>query len=297
MVFLIRNRSNSLIKIKQLAAAGCFVFFVGCIGEYGPNTPEDTELARVGTYSLTLADALESIQLTPERDSAAQVKLYINNWVKNHVVLQKAEVELYPDEKKFSKHLEEYRNSLIRFAYEQKYISNNLDTNVTAKQIAEFYAENEKNFELKENIVRVRYVLLDKNKTNLKAKAKSLLVSKSQNSKMEFARFVQKNKLQAYWDDSTWVFFDELRSLTNIDTYNPEDFLRNNAYCEAIDSAKISLIAFVDYKIKDSSSPLEFEKEKISRMILNQRKRKLIEEMEMKIYDEALKEGDVKFYD
>ncbi|MCX6182461.1 MAG: hypothetical protein NT150_11080 [Bacteroidetes bacterium] len=283
-----------MLKTKQLAVAGCFVFFIGCVDSFTPDAPEDTELARVGTYSLTLAEALSAIQVTADRDSAAQVKLYVNNWVKSHVVLQKAETELYPDEKKFSKQLEEYRNSLIRYTYEQKYVNENLDTNVSDKEIAAFYNENHKNFELKENIVRVRYLYLPKKKANLKSKAKQILTSNSKNSKTDFLRFMQKNKLEGYWNDSSWVFFADVLNLVPIETYNTEDFLRSNRYYETIDSAKYSLIAFKEFKIKDSSSPLEFEKEKIRRIILNQRKRKLIEEMEMKIYDEALKEGDVK---
>jgi hypothetical protein len=293
MAFLRKNRSKGLLKMKQLAAVGCFVFFSGCVA-FGPEAPEDTELARVGTYSLTLAEVLEAIQLTPERDSAAQVKLYVNNWVKNHVVIQKAEIELYPDEKKFSKQLEEYRNSLIRYAYEQKYISENLDTTVSAKEITDFYKENQKNFELKENIVRIRYLFLDKKKSALKSKAKNLLTATGKNSREDFVRFIKKNKLEAYWDDSTWVFFADVLNLVPIETYNAEDFLSSHHYYETIDSLKISLITFTAFKIKDSSSPLEFEKEKIRRIILNQRKRKLIEDMEMKVYDEALKEGDVK---
>ncbi|MFM7022175.1 MAG: hypothetical protein ACKOXB_04295 [Flavobacteriales bacterium] len=278
--------------MKQLAVAGCFVFFTGCVF-FGPEAPEDVELARVGTYSLTLAEVLDVIQFTSE-DSAAQVKLYVNNWVKNHVVLQKAETELYPDEKKYSKQLEEYRNSLIRYTYEQKYISEYLDTNVSAREIAEFYKNNQKNFELKEDIVRVRYLFLKKKDERLKNKAKAILTSNAKTAKTDFLRFTMKNKLEGYWDDSTWIFFADVLNLVPIETYNAEDFLRSNRYYETIDSVKYSLISFREFKIKDSSSPLEFEKEKIRRMILNQRKRKLIENMEQRIYEEAMKDGDVK---
>ncbi len=295
MVCLKRNSRFNILNVKQLVFTGCFAVLFACV-DLKSADPTEQELAKVGVYTLFLSDVLADIQLTPEKDSAAQVKLYINNWVKNHVVLQKAETELYSEEKKFSKQLEEYRNSLMRYAYEQKYVRDNLDTVVGEKEIAAFYNQNARNFELKEDVVRVRYVLLNKNKIKFKAKLKSLLTSNTVKAKKEFITFCAKNKLDCYWNDSTWVFFDEFRNIVPLKSYNNEDFLRSTKYYECNDSLKLDLMYFTNFKIKDSASPIDFEREKIKRIILNQRKLKLIEEMEIKVYDEALKEGDVEVY-
>lgn len=290
-----RNRNSFLKLAKQLVYASCFAVFMAC-SPFNAQDPSEHELAKVGVYTLYLSDVLDAIQLSAEKDSAAMVKLYVNNWVKSHVVLQKAETELYAEEKKFSKQLEEYRNSLIRYAYEQKYIAEHLDTVVTDKEIRSFYNANQNNFELKEDVIRVRYVFVDKKKANLKSILKILLTSTKATAQKDFLVFCNKNKLQGYWEDSTWVFFDEFLSLVPLETYNKEDFLRKTKYYEAADSVKLSLVAFTDFKIKEGASPLEFEREKIKRIILNQRKIKLIEEMEKAVYEEAVKEGDVEEY-
>ncbi len=296
LMHCLKRNSQSLFKVvKQLVCASCFAVFIAC-SPFGSEAPEDKELAKVGVYTLYLSDVLEAIQLSAEKDSAAMVKLYVNNWVKSHVVLQKAETELYAEEKKFSKQLEEYRNSLIRYAYEQKYIAEHLDTVVTDKEIQSFYNANQHNFELKEDVVRVRYAFVDKKKSALKPKLKTLLNSNKITAQKDFLLFCKKNKLQGYWDDSTWVFFDEFLTLVPMETYNKEDFLRKTKYYEAADSVKLSLVAFTDFKIKEGASPLEFEREKIKRIILNQRKIKLIEEMEKAVYEEAVKDGDVEEY-
>ncbi|MFZ9956575.1 MAG: hypothetical protein ACO3E1_10695, partial [Flavobacteriales bacterium] len=70
----------------------------------------------------------------------------------------------------------------------------------------------------------------------------------------------------------------------------------SSKYYEGADSVKYSLVTFTDFKIKDGASPLEFEREKIKRIILNQRKIKLMEEMEKSVYDEAVKDGEVEEY-
>ncbi len=296
MYCLNRNNNNFFNIVQQLAYAGCFTIFMGCSPFAANNDPSQKELAKVGVYTLYLSDVLDAVQINGEKDSAAAVKLYVNNWVKSHVVLQKAETELYAEEKKFSKQLEEYRNSLIRYAYEKKYIAEHLDTVVTEKEIKAFYNQNAKNFELKQDVVRVRYALLNKKKGALKSKVKTLLKSNKKTAQKDFLNFCKKNKLQGYWDDSTWVFFDDFMNIVPIKTYNNEDFLRSSKYYEGADSVKYSLVTFTDFKIKDGSSPLEFEREKIKRIILNQRKIKLVEEMEKSVYEEAVKDGEVEEY-
>jgi hypothetical protein len=291
-----RNNNNFFKIVKQLVYTGCFTIFMACSPFAAYNDPSEKELAKVGVYTLYLSDVLDAVQINGDKDSAATVKLYVNNWVKSHVVLQKAETELYAEEKKFSKQLEEYRNSLIRYAYEKKYIAEHLDTVVTEKEIQSFYNQNAKNFELKQDVVRVRYALLDKKKGALKSKAKTLLQSNKKTAQKEFLDFCKKNKLQGYWDDSTWVFFDDFMNVVPIVTYNNDDFLRSSKYYEGADSVKYSLVTFTDFKIKDGASPLEFEREKIKRIILNQRKIKLVEEMEKLVYDEAVKDGEVEEY-
>jgi hypothetical protein len=58
----------------------------------------------------------------------------------------------------------------------------------------------------------------------------------------------------------------------------------------------IYLVSIKGFKIKDSLSPLSFEINNIRNMIINQRKLKLIEQMENKAYEEAGKKGDIEIY-
>ena len=74
-----------------------------------------------------------------------------------------------------------------------------------------------------------------------------------------------------------------------IKTYDKEQFLQNNRFIEIEDSVSLFLVNIKGFKIKDSLSPLSFEKDNIKNLILNQRKLRLIEEMEKKAYEDALK--------
>ena len=58
-------------------------------------------------------------------------------------VLHKAESNLDDDQKSVEKQLEEYRNSLITYAYETELIKQKLDTVVSEDEIAAFYKNNQ----------------------------------------------------------------------------------------------------------------------------------------------------------
>src|SRR5258706_606794 len=74
-----------------------------------------------------------------KQDSLAVTKNYINNWIHQRVVLHKAESNLDDEKKDVDRQLQEYRNSLIRYAYESELVRQRLDTNVSDKEIETFY--------------------------------------------------------------------------------------------------------------------------------------------------------------
>ena len=51
------------------------------------------------------------------------------------------------------------------------------------------------------------------------------------------------------------------------------------------------------FKIKESISPLSFERDNIKTLIINRRKLFLIEDMEKTSFENALKENDIKIFD
>ena len=99
-----------------------------------------------------------------------------------------------------------------------------------------------------------------------------------------------------FLDNETWVLFNNLTKNIPIKTYNQELFLKNNRFIEITDVPYHYLINFIDFKIKESISPLSIEKENIRRIILNKRKMELIKNMENEIFDYALKNNKFEIY-
>ena len=82
------------------------------------------------------------------KDSVELVKNYIDNWVRQNLVLHKAEQNLNAEALNASieKQLEDYKTSLITFAYEKELIRQKLDTGVSEIEIEDYYNKNPQNF-------------------------------------------------------------------------------------------------------------------------------------------------------
>lgn len=230
-------------------------------------------------------------------DSTTIIKNYINNWVRQKIVLHKAEKNLNSEQKDFTQQIEDYQNSLIIYTYESKLINQLLDTNVSDQEIQNYYNANSDNFQLKDNIIKVNYVKLEL-KSPLKAKIKNMLFSKNENVniKNQLIDICSENAVNFYLDDDAWLLFDDLLKEIPIETYDQEAYLKSNRTIETKDDNFYYLINIKDFKTRESVSPLSFERDNIRNIIINKRKLELIQKMHKEVFDEATKNNDFKIY-
>jgi hypothetical protein len=234
---------------------------------------------------------------TSSKDSLSILRNYLDNWVRQGLILHKAESNISDQlvNEDIDKQLEDYKNSLITYAYERELVRQKLDTVVTDNEIERYYNEHPDNFTLKDNIIRVLYLKLGKKDPKIN-KVKSWYKSESKSDRALLEAYCHQNAINYFLDDNTWLLFDDLLKEIPIKTYDEEQFLKNNRYVEIQDSSGFYLVNIKGFKIKDSLSPLSFEKENIRNMILNKRKLALIGEMEKNIYQEALKNNDFEIF-
>ena len=259
---------------------------------------EDVILATAFDYTLYQSDIKGIVPAgTSKTDSISIIKNYIDNWIKQKIILQKADKNLNSDQKNFDQQLEDYKNSLIIYSYETKLINQLLDTNISNDEIEKYYNNNADNFQLKDNIIKVNYVKLDIN-SPLKAKFKNMVFSKKDNNdeKSQLIDLATKHAVNFYLDDDSWLLFDDLLKEIPIETYDQEAYLKSNRTIESKDENFYYLIHIKDFKIRETTSPISFEKDNIRNIIINKRKLELIEKMQKEAYDQAVKNNDFKIY-
>jgi len=279
--------------LKKIFIIIVALYFASC-GSSGKK--EEGVVARVYDDYLYKTDLIGIVPAgTSSRDSISIIKNYINNWIKQKLVIHNAEENLSDKQKDFEKQLEDYKNSLIVFNYEKELIQQKLDTAISDTAITAYYEKNTKDFLLKDNIVKVWYVKLPLSSSNA-ATAKALYKSETAAAKQTLEDYCKKYAVNYYLDDSTWLYFNDLLKEIPIKTYNQEDYLKYHRYIEMEDSLYSYYVNIKGFQVKESVSPLSFEKENVRKIILNKRKLKLIEDMQDNVYKDALKNKDFEIY-
>ncbi len=256
----------------------------------------DDALARVYDKYLYAEDIEDLLQkMTGEKDSAVIITNYINNWIQQELLLEKAELNLNDDQKDFQKLLEDYRRSLIIYAFQKEYIRQKLDTIVSDEEISNYYEQNQANFELKENIVKVRYAQVAKNAPKIND-LQNLIQKTDAESKAEFKEYCVQYAVNYSDNDSTWIPFDRIKMLIPIVEENDESFLKRNKFVNVQDSLNLYFLYIDEYKIKKAISPLSFEHDKIRNIIVNQRKLELMDKMKSNLFESAFQKGNAEIY-
>jgi hypothetical protein len=270
------------------------VFLSSCAELFGPGADDrvvavanDKEL-HISELALMIPDGLSA------KDSMTLAENYINKWIQNEILVQKAKESLSANEQDFTKQLDEYRNSLLLFTLEQKLVDKYLDTLVTPAQIEAYYFQNRSQFELKGNIVKFDYIKVTKRSRYLR-EFRNLLKSFNPDDKVKLSQYAEKNATD-YWFSTEWVSFNDLLDVIPLEVDNQALFLRRTLYAEAEDDLYVYLVRINDYKTSDSISPLEFEKDKIRNIILNARKIELIEKKRQEFIDQAFSDDKAKIY-
>ena len=232
---------------------------------------------------------------TSHRDSIFIVRNFVNNWIRTKLMVEKAKYNLTNEQLDFDQRLEEYENSLIIYEYESKLLSQKLDTTVSDNDLQTFYQNHKTDFELKENIVRVFYAVVDKDLPDINDiidvfSLSDSLVIDSLELLSEYHNF------KIYTDTSIWISLDELKRNIPIETYNQELFLKDNRFIQLSDENYTFMLMFVDFKIKDDISPFVLVKNNIRKIILAKRKTGLIKKVREEIFNQASTNNDFEIY-
>ena len=232
---------------------------------------------------------------TPIMDSIQRVSSFIDSWIRRQVLIHQAENNLNKEELDLKKQLEEYRNSLVIYAYESQLINQKLDTLVSEDEIAEYYEQNKDDFQLRNTMVKVAYVILDED-CKQKATFQKLMSDSDtlllQNIDIQATYYAVKS----YLDVDHWMRLDDLTSIIPIEIFNAESFLKKNKFVCFDMNNHTYMVRFVDYLLEESTSPLDLEHDNIKSVILAHRKRAMIDKMQADLYEKAKKDRAFEVY-
>lgn len=228
-------------------------------------------------------------------DSAAKVDSYVNNWVKKELLVKKAELNLLEEDKDFKKMIDEYKSDLLIHSYEKKLIQQKLDTNINELQIKTYYEKESAQFLLNFNIVKVLFIKIASDlKDNYKIKY--LYRSTKEKDLQKLEDICRENSATYDNFSEEWIRFSEILEYLPEKLENQKDFLKYTKHIEVKDSLYNYYVKIKDYKIIGEVSPLKFVTSNMKTIILNQRKRDLTRDLEKKMLQNALNNGNIEIF-
>jgi len=226
-------------------------------------------------------------------DSISRVRNYIDMWVKKQALMKTAELNLAEEQKDVSQELEDYRMTLLISRYKQIFMEQNLDTIITEQQIEEYYNAHPEVFKITQPAVKALYIKILKTSPNI-----DVIKRKYRSSREKDIEEVKNLCLEsgAEYDDfdNEWVYFKNLILNVPIRIDDQEKFLKTNKYIETEDENYVYFVNIKNYRLKGATAPVKFVRGQISVGILNDRKEKLIRELENNIYNNMLDNKEIE---
>lgn len=228
-------------------------------------------------------------------DSLDRVNAFVDSWIRRQLLIHQAENNLPANERNFTKQLEDYRNSLIIYAYESQLIGKYLDTIVSDEEIAAYYENHKQNFQLRYTMVKVAYVAVDSDNKHLKD-FKKLMSNRDTLMLPQLNALAEHTAATSYFDVDTWMRLDELLERVPLEIYNTESFLKKNRFVSFEKDNLTYMVRFEDYLLEESVSPLEIEQANIKNILLLKRQKELLSKMNEDLYKKAEEENVFEIY-
>jgi len=253
---------------------------------------EGSFIASYKDNNLTLEEVLFNKPLLV--DSATFVNKEINRWIKNQVILDKAKLYIDENDKELQLKVKKYKELLIINKYQTELINNEFDTTILKSDVEEYYKNHQEDFILHKNIVKARFVKVNNETLNLK-KIENLVITKDDFEMKELSKFCEMYAENSFLNDSVWMYFSDFdQKIIISEKERKKIFSKKNKLYSFTDDHFISLFFVQDYQIKGEESPLAFVFSNIREILRNKNKQKFLNEIENKLYNEALSSEHIK---
>ncbi len=256
-----------------------------------PFTTEEIVVASVGERRLLSTDVeyIFTEKMTTE-DSLVILKSYVNMWVRSQLKLERAELMFSESQEDIDNMVEEYRNSLLNYKLDQHYIEKSINAEITESDIESYYTKHSNEFRLNNIIVKARVVKVPETYRQ-SVKLQELMESPNSEKQQDFIDICDKNNFQLVVLD-TWTNFNEF--LGHLPTRKGDIYtklLKSKDVQFMADESNKYLFNIYESKDKGEISPIVLAKDKIRKIILNQRRVDAINIYEDSLYIKA-KRGD-----
>ena len=253
-------------------------------------------IARVNDSYLYNEDIIDLIsENTTKEDSTLIVNNFINRWATKQLLIDQSMINLSQEKQDFFNEMaSQYKTDLYTEAYKSSIISKQLDTIILKEEYEDYYNLNKRNFKLNDELLKVRYIQVDKNFLDLKALEKKIKRYDSIDKK-DLTNLSIKFK-SFNLNDSIWIKSNVLIGRLPVLKEENLKVLKKPNYTQLQDSLGVYLIKIEATLKTNDIAPLSYVRPTIEQIILNKRKQDLLKKIQKDITIDAIKNENFEIF-
>lgn len=252
---------------------------------------KDAVVAEVGDRKLFFSQLKDIVPAgTSKKDSLSIVDGYIENWVRERLMVEDAAENIAADIN-LDKLVDDYRSSLLVYHYENRLTARQLDTMVADVEMREYYEMHKGNYVLTHPAFRCIIAKVPANSRRLQEVKNSF-------QKADFTEalfLVRENAVYHQIDTSLFMTFEDIATLLPENMVQPSE-LRAGLTVSASADGFVHLLKILSFHNAGEAPPFEYIAEKIKKTILSERRIQLLKKYRQDLYKEGLEEKRFKIF-
>ncbi|MBO7232260.1 MAG: hypothetical protein J6V16_03795 [Bacteroidales bacterium] len=228
-----------------------------------------------------------------KEDSIRAAEAFIDQWIKQNLLYEAAEKNLQ-ESSDIQKMVEDYRQALMVYEYQEQVLLEKLKTEVSDQDIADYYEANKQRFLSSRNLIKGIFIKVPVHSSNLKS-IKNLYRKKDEAS-LEQLDLLCLQHAEIYENfSSDWMSFDDVMDHIPSEI-DQSKLLKSKDFLEVEDEHYCYLLRIDEYLLSGNPEPLEFVSHRIKNIIINSHKTSFLHQLEDEMKTEAEKKGQIRYY-
>ncbi len=278
-----RYIQNVMIMVLSLTV-------ISACSDKSASEPEKNIIVQIDNRTLS-ADKIRSMihPAASEIDSAAITNTYVDNWIRDQLMMRVA-ADRYVSDPNIESLVQEYRENLLKFKLEEAILADRYDSTITQNELFAYYSENKRQFVLNKPIYRVLLIKLSSDSPDIDALNK---LWKQKDYNQVFT--ITENLTNVFLMDTTqWLSSDQL--LVFGEGLIPSFVEKMPSLYEKEGGGIKLFLKIYDKLDKGESAPLTYVEEEVALMILHNRKTKILRDFKEELYNSALRNNEIRLF-
>lgn len=223
-------------------------------------------------------------------DSARVVDQYIRQWAQDILLYDNATSRTNPQIEAMA---EDYKRTLYVRAYEERLVNKRMPKKIADSTIVALYEQMSDRFRLDESIMRGMLVVVPNDAPKMD-KLRTWMLKQEMDA---IEKYVYQNASGYDLFTDRWLTTTEMMGRLPMERNDLESRLRTKNQIEVKDSTKTYLLQITEKHMRGEAMPMEYARPQIEKMVLYSRQAEFLNNERERMYNEAIKEQKIKFYE